>query len=132
MRTVILLLLFPLMMFATSLWMLIGIRVLASFFSGTVNAAQTLVASVTPEDRQGFALGAVSTAAWTGHMTGYFLGGMVVDKYGFDAGFIVCGICFFLSGILVLPVKEEFTPRVPVPVRENKKHFCPPEGFVSF
>ena len=116
-------LLFPLMMFSTSLWMLIGIRVLASFFSGTVNAAQTLVASVTPEDRQGFALGAVSTAAWTGHMTGYFLGGMVVDKYGFDAGFIVCGICFFLSGVLVLPVKENFTPRVPVPVRENKKHF---------
>lgn len=114
-------LLFPLMMFSNSLWMLIGIRVLASFFSGTVNAAQTLVASVTPEERQGFALGAVSTAAWTGHMTGYFLGGMVVDKYGFDAGFIICGVCFFLSGLLVLPIKEEFTPVIRPKV--IKKHF---------
>lgn len=102
--------LFPLMMFSTSLWILIAIRVAASFFSGTVNAAQTLVAAVTPEERQGFALGAISTAVWTGHMTGYFLGGMVVDKYGFDAGFIICGICFFLSGLLVLPVKENFVP----------------------
>ena len=44
--------LFPLMMFATELWVLILIRVAASFFSGTVNAAQTLVAAVTPEERQ--------------------------------------------------------------------------------
>ena len=115
-------LLFPLMMFSTSLWMLIAIRVAASFFSGTVNAAQTLVAAVTPEERQGFALGAVSTAAWTGHMTGYFLGGMVVDKYGFDAGFITCGVCFFLSGLLVLPVKEDFVP-VTVKTEKPKKHF---------
>lgn len=105
-------LLFPLMMFANSLWILIAIRVAASFFSGTVNAAQTLVAAVTPEDRQGFALGAVSTAVWTGHMTGYFLGGMVVDRYGFDAGFIICGVCFFISGLLVLPVKENFVPQI--------------------
>ena len=114
-------LLFPLMMFSNSLWLLIAIRVLASFFSGTVNAAQTLVAAVTPEERQGFALGAVSTAAWTGHMTGYFLGGMVVDRYGFDAGFIICGVCFFLSGLLVLPVKEEFTPVIRPKV--EKHHF---------
>lgn len=114
--------LFPLMMFSTSLWMLIAIRVAASFFSGTVNAAQTLVAAVTPEERQGFALGAVSTAVWTGHMAGYFLGGMVVDRYGFDVGFIICGVCFFISGVLVLPVKENF---VPVIRNESapKKHF---------
>ena len=114
--------LFPLMMFSTSLWMLIGIRVLASFFSGTVNAAQTLVAAVTPEERQGFALGAISTAVWTGHMTGYFLGGLVVDKYGFNAGFIICGVCFFLSGLLVLPVKENFVPVIKA-VKEEKRHF---------
>ncbi len=113
--------LFPLMMFAESLWVLIAIRVAASFFSGTVNAAQTLVASVTPEERQGFALGAVSTAVSTGYMTGFFLGGMVVDKYGFDAGFITCGICFFLSGVLVLPVKENFVPviKAPEPVKKR-------------
>jgi DHA1 family multidrug resistance protein-like MFS transporter len=110
------------MMFAGSLWILILIRVAASFFSGTVNAAQTLVASVTPEEKQGFALGAISTAVSTGYMTGFFLGGMVVDKYGFDAGFIICGVCFFISGLLVLPVKENFVPAVKAPV-EGKKHF---------
>ena len=116
-------LLFPLMMFSTSLWMLIAIRVAASFFSGTVNAAQTLVAAVTPEERQGFALGSVSTAAWTGHMTGYFLGGMVVDRYGYDAGFMICGLCFFLSGVLVLPVKEEFVPVAVVKTEKPRRHF---------
>ena len=115
--------LFPLMMFATELWVLILIRVAASFFSGTVNAAQTLVAAVTPEERQGFALGAVSTAVSTGYMTGYFLGGMVVDRYGFDAGFIICGICFFLSGVLVLPVKEGFVPVIKKKVPQVKRHF---------
>ena len=115
-------LLFPLMMFSTSLWMLILLRVIASFFSGTVNAAQTLVAGTTPEKNQGFALGAISTAAWTGHMTGYFLGGMVVDRFGFDAGFIACGVCFFLSGVLVLPVREDFTPVIRTKP-EIKKHF---------
>ena len=115
-------LLFPLMMFSTSLWMLIGIRVLASFFSGTVNAAQTLVASITPEERQGFALGTISTAAWSGHMLGYFLGGMVVDRYGFDAGFIICGITFFLSGLLVLPIKEHFVPSLR-PKEKKRRNF---------
>lgn len=115
-------LLFPLMMFSTSLWVLVAIRVGASFFSGTVNAAQTLVASLTPPERQGFALGAVSTAAWTGHMSGYFLGGIVVDKYGFDAGFIICGITFFLSGLLVLPIKENFVPVLKAPAAP-KRHF---------
>ena len=114
--------LFPLMMFSTSLWCLILLRVVASFFSGTVNAAQTLVAGTTPEERQGFALGAISTAAWTGHMTGYFLGGMVVDRFGFDAGFIACGVCFFLSGVLVLPVREEFTPLIRTE-KKIRKHF---------
>ena len=114
--------LFPLMMLSTSLWVLILLRVVASFFSGTVNASQTLVAGTTPEERQGFALGAISTAAWTGHMTGYFLGGMVVDRFGFDAGFIACGACFFLSGVLVLPVKEEFTPLIRTE-KKAKKHF---------
>ena len=71
--------LYPLLVFAPNFAMLVIIRFVASFFSGTVNPAQTLLVSNTPEEKHGFVLGTLSTSVWSGNMTGYLLGGFIAE-----------------------------------------------------
>ncbi len=104
-------LLVPFMALAPNVLWLVFLRFLISIFSGTVNAAQTLVGTTTPEDHQGFALGTLSTALWTGNMVGYLTGGLVMSHFGYTAAFLSGGVLLGLAGFLVLFfVKEEFHP----------------------
>ena len=66
--------LFPLMAYVPGVIWPVAVRFLISIFSGTVNAAQTLVGSTTPQDHQGFALGTLSSALWSGNLIGYLSG----------------------------------------------------------
>lgn len=101
---------FPLMAFAPNLFILILIRTVASAFSGTTTAAQALIVSTTPEEKQGFALSVLSTAVWSGHMIGYVLGGILVNYFGFTIAFVLCSILYVISGLLIFFVKEDFVP----------------------
>ena len=92
---------FPCMAFAPTVWWLLGIRLVASFFSGTYNAAQTLLITTTPTDRHGFALGTLSTALWSGHMSGYMVGGLIVHYYGYTTAFLTCGALYLCGALLV-------------------------------
>ena len=94
--------LFPLMAFAPSVWSLIWLRLFISIFSGTVTAANTLISSCTPDDRQGFALGTLSTALWSGNMLGFLFGGLVVHLFGYTAGFLLCGGLYLFGTLLVI------------------------------
>lgn len=110
--------LFPLLNFAPNIYALIAIRFLVSAFSGTVTAAQTLVSATTPEEHQGFALGMLSTALWSGNLIGFVFGSAVVSFFGYFWGFAVSGISFVISGLLVLFfVREDFH----APERTRKK-----------
>jgi len=100
---------YPLLAFAGNYWILLTIRFFTSFFSGTVNPAQTLLLTTTPKERHGFCLGLLSTAIWSGDMAGYLLGGIMVDHFGYKVAFLSCGAVYLLSGILVhLFVGEHF------------------------
>ncbi|MDD3885895.1 MAG: MFS transporter [Victivallaceae bacterium] len=104
---------FPLMAFAPNIWMLFVLRFVASMFSGTVNAAQTLIVSTTPEKHSGLALGLLCSAVWSGNMLGYLSGGLLADLCGYTVTFIVSGVMFAVGGLLVLVfVKEDFVPPV--------------------
>lgn len=105
-------LIFPLMAFAPNLTVLLIIRFAAAAFSGTVTAAQTLIVGTTPQDKQGFALGVLSTAIWSGTMLGFMTGGLLVHYFGYTTSFIICGISYVISAIIVLFVKEDFHPVV--------------------
>ena len=48
---------YPLLALAPNFWVLVTIRFVCSFFSGTVNPAQTLLISTTPNEKHGFVLG---------------------------------------------------------------------------
>lgn len=100
---------YPLLAFSPNVGVLLLIRFLCSFFSGTVNPAQTLLVTTTPEDKHGFALGTLSTSIWSGNMTGYLSGGLIVHYFGYTAAFMTCGAVYLTSALLVhLFVREDF------------------------
>ncbi|MBO5725129.1 MAG: MFS transporter [Lentisphaeria bacterium] len=111
-------LLFPLMYFSPNVLALVGMRFLASCFSGSVTASQTLIITTTPKEHHGFALGTLSTAVWSGSMLGYLFGALFVNAFGYFWGFMSCGILYLVGGIIThICVKENFVP----PVKTEKK-----------
>ena len=111
---------YPMLAFAPNVWVLIGIRFVCSFFSGTVNPAQTLLVTTTPDDKHGFVLGTLSTSTWSGNMLGYLAGGLIVHYFDYRTAFLTCGVIYFISGLLVhIFAKENFVRPVKT-VREGK------------
>ena len=88
---------------------LVFVRFLVGIFSGTVTAAQILISANTPRTHRGFALGTMSSAVYSGMMGGTFLGGIIVDSFGYRTAFFASGTTLIIAGLLVLiGVKEEF------------------------
>lgn len=106
---------FPMMAYVSNVWWLIALRFITAACAGTTVASQTLLVKNTPEDKQGFALGMLTTAYWSGIMLGNVLGGLVVSYYGYTNTFWFCGILYFLAGIFVLFAKDDYIPLKDVP-----------------
>jgi len=99
------------MAFVQNVEQLAFLRAAQGVLTGTVAAAMTLVASGTPRDRTGYALGLLQMAVWLGSSLGPPLGGLIADLWGYRAVFIVTGVLLFVAGITVWRlVHEEFTP----------------------
>jgi DHA1 family multidrug resistance protein-like MFS transporter len=97
--------------FAQDVWQLAILRAIQGMLTGTVSAATTLVASSTPRERSGYALGLLQMAIWTGASLGPLIGGLIADTWGYRAAFWVTGILLFLAGLTVWRfVKEDFQP----------------------
>ena len=97
--------------FAQDVWQLAVLRALQGMLTGTVVAATTLVASSTPRERSGYALGLLQMAIWSGASVGPLLGGLVADTWGYRAAFWVTGFLLFLAGLTVWRfVQEDFQP----------------------
>lgn len=103
-------LIFPLMAYSGNPLMLTILRFLSAACAGTTAASQTLLVKNTPENKQGFALGVLSTAIWGGTMLGNVIGGIVVHYYGYEFTFIACGAMYFVAGFIVLMAHEDFKP----------------------
>jgi DHA1 family multidrug resistance protein-like MFS transporter len=112
-----------LMGFTQNVWQLAILRAIQGILTGTVPAATTLVASSTPRERSGYALGLLQMAVWTGASVGPMLGGFVADTWGYRAAFWVTGGLLFVAGLTVWRfVQEDFHP----PQRDKSK---PERGF---
>lgn len=113
---------YPLMVFSPDVHWLIGFRALSALFTGTVNPAQALLVSTAPKEHHGYVLGVLSTAVWSGNLTGYLLGGVVVEIWGYCAAFASCSILYFVSGLMVqFLVKEDFHAPQKSPGKERPK-----------
>lgn len=116
-------LIFPLMAYSPNGWILVFLRFLSAACAGTTAASQTLLVKNTPENKQGFALGVLSTAIWGGTMLGNVVGGIVVHHFGYKFTFIACGAMYFLAGFIVLLAHEDFKPALKTAAKHVKKHF---------
>jgi len=100
-----------LMGFVTNIWQLIGLRFLQGFFAGYIPNASALIASETPKNKSGNALGILTTGYVSGNLIGPVLGGILAQVFSIRWTFILTaiflGIVFVLSATLV---HEHFTP----------------------
>lgn len=74
------------------------LRALWGGLTGTITAATTLVASTTPRERVGHALGLLQMAIYIGSSTGPLLGGVVADAFCYRATFWVRAHCYSCPG----------------------------------
>jgi DHA1 family multidrug resistance protein-like MFS transporter len=114
---------YPLLALAPNFWVLAAIRFVCSFFSGTVNPAQTLLIATTPKEKHGFVLGVLSTATSSGNMLGYLSGGVIVHYFGYTEAFFTCGGIYLASALLVqFFAKDDFSVKLAKKKREKSKY----------
>lgn len=95
----------------TSVYQLIGLRLLQGIFSGYVSNATALIATGTPREKSGQVLGILSTGAVTGSLLGPLVGGVIASLVGYRYTFFITGSILFIVFILSLIfVHEEFSP----------------------
>lgn len=101
-----------LMAFVRSAEELVLLRAIQGLVTGTVAAANALVASVTPRDQAGYGMGLLQVGQGAGVALGPIIGGAVADYFGYAAAFYVTALLLLLGGVLVLfGVKEPFERR---------------------
>jgi MFS transporter, DHA1 family, multidrug resistance protein len=98
-----------LMGFARSSEELVLLRLLQGLVTGVVSAGTTLVASVAPRERLGYAMGVMQTGLWAGVSVGPVIGGFLEYLFGFRVAFVLTAVLLFAGGILVSTlVRERF------------------------
>lgn len=82
-------------------------RLIQGALSGFLPAAMALIASNTPEEKTGYALGILQSATAAGTVLGPLIGGFLSDVIGFRNVFFAVAGLLFVSGILVLFLVKE-------------------------
>lgn len=90
-----------LMSFVTSAEQLVVLRAIQGLITGTIAAANALLASVTPRRRIGYAMGLLQVGFGTGIAVGPLIGGAVADLFGYSVVFYITAAMLFLAGVLV-------------------------------
>ncbi|MFC0331602.1 MFS transporter [Paenibacillus sepulcri] len=87
-------------------WFLV-VRIFQGLLAGFVPAAIALVATNTPEEKTGYALGIMATAGATGSIVGPLIGGVVSHYYGNRSAFLFSCVVVLLSAIIALVFAKE-------------------------
>lgn len=88
------------------------IRLIQGLVSGFYSASITLIASESPIERTGWALGLLASANLAGSLIGPLLGGYIADTVGILNDFIIVGIIMGLAGLLATVfIHEDYVPK---------------------
>lgn len=88
------------------------IRLIQGLVSGFYSASITLIASETPIERTGWALGLLASANLAGSLIGPLLGGYIADTVGIRNDFIIVGALMGLAGVLAtIFIHENYIPK---------------------
>ncbi len=100
-----------LMAFARSGEELVVLRAVQGLITGTIGAANALVAAAVPRERTGYAMGLLQTGIGVGVGVGPVIGGAAADLFGYQAAFYVTSALLAVAGVIVhWGVKERFEP----------------------
>lgn len=89
------------------------IRLVQGLVSGFYSASITLIASETPIERTGWALGLLASANLAGSLIGPLLGGYIADTVGIRNDFIIVGALMGLAGLLAtIFIHENYVPQL--------------------
>jgi DHA1 family multidrug resistance protein-like MFS transporter len=103
-----------LMGFARSAEDLVLLRVIQGAVTGTIAAANALVAASVPREKVGAAMSYMQVGLWGGVALGPLIGGAIADTLGFRAVFVLTAVLLLISGVMIsFGVKEEFVPPAP-------------------
>lgn len=116
--------LFTAMAFVRTAEELVILRAVQGLITGTVGAANALVAASVPKKRIGYAMGVLQVGMGVGIAIGPVIGGLAADMFGYRSAFFITGAMLFISGLAVfLGVTENFEK----PVLSKKER----PGFIS-
>lgn len=94
-----------------NIWQLIFLRAMQGLFGGFISNSNAMIATQSPKEQSGYALGTLVTGVTGGQLLGPFIGGVLASLVSYRLAFIITGIIFLLVFLLVATlVKEEFTP----------------------
>lgn len=93
-----------------NVYQLVGLRLIMGAVSGYISSSIPLVASQSPKEQSGWALGTLSTGQVGGTLLGPLLGGCLMEEIGVRNVFFVTGIFLFIAFLgTVLFIKENAT-----------------------
>ncbi|MHB1654420.1 MAG: multidrug efflux MFS transporter [Desulfitobacteriaceae bacterium] len=113
---------------------LVALRLLMGAVSGYIPAAITLIATQTPKEHAGWALGTLSTGSVGGSLLGPLVGGWLAEIIGFRHIFFVTGVFMFVTFLVtILFVHEKFNRinSAPLSDREVWKMISKPKVLVA-
>lgn len=88
------------------------IRLIQGLVSGFYSASITLIASESPLEKTGWALGLLASANLAGSLIGPLLGGYIADTVGIRNDFIIVGLLMGLAGLLATAfIHENYIPK---------------------
>ena len=96
-----------LMAFVQNVHQLLILRILQGILTGTIAASMALVASATPLEYSGRALGLVAVSATGGNFMGPLLGGYAAKFIGYRGSFIVAAAILIVGAFIVTYGTEE-------------------------
>jgi len=100
-----------LMGFTQSAEQLVLLRAVQGLITGTIGAANALVAAETPREQTGYAMGLLQVGLGIGLAVGPLIGGALADAISYSAAFYVTAGLLFIAGLLVWwGVDEHFEP----------------------
>ncbi|WP_158813078.1 MFS transporter [Methylocapsa sp. S129] len=101
----------PLIGMAQDVWQLVALRLLVGLLGGYSSGSMVLVATQTPKDRSGWALGMLASGIMAGNLVGPLIGGALPPLIGIRDTFWAAGAVIFLTFLATtFLIKEERRP----------------------
>lgn len=96
----------------TNVWQLFLLRMTQGFFAGFVSNSNALIATETPKEKSGQALGTMTASFTAGNLLGPFVGGALASIFSYRVTFFITGLLLLIAFLLSLLFvhEDDFSP----------------------